>query len=495
MSRTLVGLRERLGNFPTGQGVWVLLGQGSLALSSLAVIPFLVRFLGPAAYGAYSLIASIIASLSFADMGMGAGSTRFGAAALAMGNIAGEAEAVWTAVAVNLVFLTLISTPLLLFSDPLLRWLLHVRDSSRSGLTSALMVAIAGVFAKSLATIFNTSQLIRKRLDINGLINMVGSIVASAAMIVAAVLWNASVAAVLLASTIVAVFVMITHFHASRRLAPALRRISVTKPMTRTLLAFGAPLTLSYAVTAVLTQADKWILVHYTSAATLGKYIVAFVVANVFSLGGTILSLSFFPEAARLKTQNRGPEMAVLFHKAMRWTAACALPLGAVLCCSARPFFRLWAGAAYETVALSVFPILVLGGVVNVIANVPYHLLLASARTRLIAVFHVSEIPMFLIAAVVLSARFGILGAALAYVGRVIVDATLMLRATVMDGIRAPLSGVRWPVGAAVVFIVPLYLTFTGSRAAFVAVTLAAALGVYGAVLARCGRGTVGVHD
>src|SRR5438132_1686279 len=105
--RTRLMLNENItGNIPKNTGlttrvvsgsVWNLAGQGATLLATLAATPFVIRLLGAESYGLLALINVLIAHLTFADMGMGWASTRFGSEAYARRDEEGEATVIWTA--------------------------------------------------------------------------------------------------------------------------------------------------------------------------------------------------------------------------------------------------------------------------------------------------------------------------------------------------------------------------------------------------------------
>src|SRR5882757_6872367 len=95
-----------------------LIGQGVTMLATLAATPFVIRLLGPPGYGVLALVHVLIGYLSFADMGMGTASTRFGSVAHAQGNDQGEATAIWSALALAAVPATTIALALALGARP-----------------------------------------------------------------------------------------------------------------------------------------------------------------------------------------------------------------------------------------------------------------------------------------------------------------------------------------------------------------------------------------
>src|SRR5881397_1462832 len=59
--------------------LWNLSGQAVALAATLIATPITIHFLGTEAYGVLALLNILIGYLSFADLGMGTASTRFGA--------------------------------------------------------------------------------------------------------------------------------------------------------------------------------------------------------------------------------------------------------------------------------------------------------------------------------------------------------------------------------------------------------------------------------
>ena len=95
----------------------------------------------------------------------------------------------------------------------------------------------------------------------------------------------------------------------------------------------------------------------------------------------------------------------------------------------AYPALTLWISAEFATQALPVVLVLCLGVWVNSLASVPYTLLHAKGNPRLTALFHLAELLLYLLALWLLSSRYGLVGAALAWVARVALDWLLLRRA------------------------------------------------------------------
>jgi O-antigen/teichoic acid export membrane protein len=139
------------------------------------------------------------------------------------------------------------------------------------------------------------------------------------------------------------------------------------------------------------------------------------------------------------------------------WVAPAAL----LLCVAAKPFLALWAGPEYSRQSALPFYILVCGILFNVMAIVPYTLLIASGRSDLVARIHMSELLPYVVVAFLSTYFFGAIGAALAYSLRLITDALLFFWFAKRSGFPlSPLPANRSSYTAAVaVLLLPVLLS------------------------------------
>ena len=92
----------------------------------------------------------------------------------------------------------------------------------------------------------------------------------------------------------------------------------------------------------------------------------------------------------------------------------------------AYPVLAVWLSAEFAQAALPVVLILCVGIWINSMALMPYTLLHAKGNPRLTAIFHLIELVLYFFAVWFLSSRFGLAGAALAWVARVALDLVLL---------------------------------------------------------------------
>ena len=100
-----------------------------------------------------------------------------------------------------------------------------------------------------------------------------------------------------------------------------------------------------------------------------------------------------------------------------------------VLFLFSREILTLFFGANFAGHGSAVMRWLLIGVLMNGLADIPYGLMQAANRPDLTAKFHVAEAPIYFLALFLLLPRFGVAGAALAWTLRVTIDAAVLFTA------------------------------------------------------------------
>jgi O-antigen/teichoic acid export membrane protein len=124
------------------------------------------------------------------------------------------------------------------------------------------------------------------------------------------------------------------------------------------------------------------------------------------------------------------------------------LPLALLVRMFSREVLTLWLGAQFASRSFLVLEWLAVGVLINSLAHVPSSMIQAIGRPEVNAKIHLLELPLYLALAWWMISHYGIVGAAIAWAGRVTVDAICFFAV----GYRVlPCSPFTWRnVGAAV---------------------------------------------
>jgi O-antigen/teichoic acid export membrane protein len=403
--------------------MWAVGGQVAMLGATFLASPFTIRLLGPARYGLWALLQSVMGYFSLADLGMASTSTRFAAQRHARCDREGEASVVLTALAITVALTSAAAIAASIAAPFLVSEVLHVRGALRSdGVLALRLVSVAAV-AYAIANIVNTPQQVRMHwrsltLATSGprvlqiavaplvLVATAGGLVAMAALLVAACI----AAAVL--NLVVAV-----------RLQPHLRRPHFASGVAGPLVKYGGPLAVSGLAEVPLLTAERFFLAHFHSTVAVAYYAVAAALGALLAVMPGALAQPLLPALTRLTSEGKIEEHRRLYHQILRGLFLLTTPTALVLAFLAGPFLGLWAGPAYEAHSVAPLYVIVAGLWFNTLAFLPFSQLLASGKTTTIAAVHIVEMLPYLLLAAILTANFGVIGAAAAWSIRVTVDA------------------------------------------------------------------------
>jgi O-antigen/teichoic acid export membrane protein len=428
-SQSLNGLRPNPGltSRVVRGSLWNLGGQGVTMVATLIATPFVIRLLGAPSYGVLALVHVLIGYLSFADMGMGTASTRFGSVAHARGDDQGEATAIWSALVLAAVPATTVALLLTLGARPFVEQVLRLPMFLHQSAVIAVRLAALGFLCRAIAGVLNTPAMVRLRMDLIVLITA-GTATGQILLVPVVLALGGGMTGAVVVVAGAALATALLHAVTGMQLLPPLRRPHISGDLLKPLARFGGALVVSTIAAAILANLEKLILPRYASVQALAFYSVAFTLAYMLTQLPVALLQSLIPAFSQLQVHPDQTALELLYRRALRGMMYWALPGAVFICAVARPFFTVWAGPEFGRE--STLPLyLLMGGVVcEILAYVPYALLITLGRTDLIARCQLSLVIPYLIGSALLIHQFGAAGAAVAWSLRAVASAFLFSR-------------------------------------------------------------------
>ncbi|RYH70064.1 MAG: flippase [Alcaligenaceae bacterium] len=195
--------------------------------------------------------------------------------------------------------------------------------------------------------------------------------------------------------------------------------------LARSLFSFGSWVTVSSVVSPMLVQADRFVIASIISVAAVSVYVLPYeVVVQSLILVGAVSSV-MFPGLSSLIREKPNHWQSYFRKWLFRVTAMMAL-VCAALALVLPVLLPLWIKEGLNTESIFVGQILCLGIFANAIGAMFYALLHAKGRADVTAKLHLIELPIFLFSLFFLTTRFGVVGAAWAWVGRMVFDSAAL---------------------------------------------------------------------
>jgi O-antigen/teichoic acid export membrane protein len=413
-----------------GAGAWSFGGRAVLLLANLVATPFLIRLLGPASYGLWTLLVLATTWASSADLGMGAASTKFGAGFYARGDLQGESSVVWTALGLIAVTTGCVATALALAAHWVLASLLHDQRGLVTVGTVALRIGCAIFVLRSVAGIVNTPQVVRLRwrqwTAVTTAVNLLGTVSPPLALAV----FGGGITTVAVVNLAASILMVAGNLLLAIRLQPALLHPRLDRTILQKLLAYGGALTVASLAVVPLATAERFFLAHNHSTTAVAYFAVALNVANTLQVLPEQLTAPFLPGLARLEAAGRLDELRALYRKGLSGLFLLVTPAAVLLAFIARPFLSLWAGPQYGAHSTAPFLVALPGVWFDCLALLPISYLLSAGRTKIIAYVKICLLAPYLVAAWMLTQQFGVMGAAFVWSAVCVLDSVLLFGAT-----------------------------------------------------------------
>jgi O-antigen/teichoic acid export membrane protein len=259
-----------------------------------------------------------------------------------------------------------------------------------------------------------------------------------------------------------------------------------TTEEVRAALRYGLPRAPAALLAQAIFWADLWVLAAFEQGTELDAYSAAARISQVLLLFLTSLNLVFSPFAADLHARGERGRLEELFKRSTRWALAATLPLLIVLFVAAddvlqafSPRFEIGEGA---------LRILLAGQAVNVATGGVAFILIMTGFTGVDLVDNAVGLGLLVGLAVVLTAAFGMEGAALASaVSIAALNLVRLLQVRRRVGIQPyerAYVGLALPAGAAALAALAVHAALSGSSWWLsLALTAASGLAVYAALL------------
>ncbi|MDY7094872.1 MAG: flippase [Acidobacteriota bacterium] len=206
-----------------------------------------------------------------------------------------------------------------------------------------------------------------------------------------------------------------------RELSIPLSRLRPQRDLALDLLKLGGWMTVSNLVAPLLLYLDRFLISGLLSLTAVTYYVTPFEVISRLSVLPNALMAVLFPAFTTALIQE--PRKARrLYRRSLLGMAALMAPLAAAVLLGARPGLTLWLGEDFAAASFRAAQLLAAGAFFHALAQPSFHLLQAAGRADLTAKLHLAETPVYVAYLFALTARFGIVGTAGAWLLRVLLS-------------------------------------------------------------------------
>jgi len=401
-----------------------LIGSAIPILLALVTVPAYLRLVGADRYGVLAIAWLLLGYFGLFDLGLGR-ATSFRIAALRNAPAQAAADTFWAALCVNVAMGAVGAGLLWIASDYFFANFFKVSEAIRPEILASVPLLAASVPIATITGVLTGAMQGREKFLETNVISTVSTILFQILPLGVAwfvgpnLVWllTAAVAARLAAAAIMGYQ---CHLEFTKGSPP--RLVLGEIPL---LLKYGGWVTLTSAFGPLLVVADRFAIGAVLSAAAVTIYTIPFQLAQRLSIVPGALSNAIFPRMSA----TAAPERDKMGERATTVLASAMTPVVVVAIFMMQPFMELWIGTELSSLSVPVGQILIIGYWFNAFAYIPFTSLQASGRPDLVTKVLMIQIPPYLALLYILMIKFGVIGCAIAFSARCLLDYALLTRA------------------------------------------------------------------
>jgi O-antigen/teichoic acid export membrane protein len=405
--------------------IWNLIGSGAPMIVAVFSMPVLIHGMGKDRFGVLALAWGLIGYAGLFDMGLGRALTQLVANKLGVGHEHDVPVLAWT----SLMLMLLLGVLGALFIAGISPWLVHhtlkipkelqsevLRGFYLLGFSVPMVISTAAL--RGLLEAYQRFGMINALRIPMGIFSYVGPLLVLP--------FSKSIFAVIAVLVVGRVIAWAAHLFLCLKVIPELRlSVRWERGVVGPLLRFGSWMTVSNIVSPLMVTLDRFVIGSLVSVAAVAYYTTPYeMVSKLWLIPSSLVGVMF---PAFSTTFARDPNRtASLYRRTMRFLLLSLFPLILIIVVLAEDGLKVWLGADFAQHSFRVLQWLAVGMFTNGLAAAPFAVLQGAGRPDLTAKLHMIELPGYLIALFWLTNVWGIEGAAMAWTGRVTLDALVL---------------------------------------------------------------------
>ena len=402
--------------------IWNIAGMGLPLLAGVLFVPFMLERLGNERFGVVTLIWALIGYFGLFDMGVGRALTVEISKLRAAGHDGGVGEALHAGLFITLATGAVGAAIMLSIAPYLSHDWLKVSPQWQSDTQTAFQIAALGIIPTTVASGVRGALEGAGRFAASNAIRLFLGLCMFALPAVSLTLHGNHLWCIALYLVGVRVAAALISLLCMRSQVGVRPNPSNVKSRIRPLLSYGVWVTVSGIVGPMMIYGDRFFVAVAVSADQLPFYAIPQEALQRLLIIPGALVAALLPRFA----SSNGSLLADTYKRNYRRVCLVMLLACAAAAVFAQPVLAWWLTPAFAERATPIVLILAVAIWFNSIAHLPHTVLHAHGRTKVTAMFHLSELGFYFVALYWLATHFGLVGAAIAWLARVLLDLVLL---------------------------------------------------------------------
>jgi len=402
-----------------------ILFQFFLALISICVIPILVNKVGDEKFSIILLSWTIIGYFNSFDLGIGRAVSHYVSKYLAINKKFEIYGLLWSALLISLLWGLTIIVGIVIFSRDMVNLIFKLSISSYDEVNNVLkLIAFGSVFVLMQSVLRSYLMSFQKFNYIN-LIQSFAALLQWLGSLITAYL-GFDVLVIVAITVIIRILTTFVFFISVKAVSRDIfKYIFVTRETLKKLIEFGIWVGISQMIGFILIYADRFFISSMISTRMSTYFVVpSEITTRILYLIPGSFALVLFPALTERATLDVN-QTHIFYNRLLKYLYVIMYPLSLTLFFGASEILNLWVGDDFVIYSASVLKILSIGLFINSIAQIPLTAIQSLGRPDITTKFQIIEFPIYIVLCILLIPKFGINGAAIAGLIRVLIESFL----------------------------------------------------------------------
>lgn len=405
--------------------VWNLSGQIIPILAAVFFIPFILKQLGAERFGILTLAWTTVGYFSLFDLGMGRAVTQLVSEKIAEKKENDAYRFVWNSFWA-LSVLGFAGGAVVWFLSPLLvERLLKISPTLQAESLIAFRVMAWGIPLVTMTNVLNGVLSAHQRFFLINLISIPQGILNFAGTLFV-LIFTQNLAWVVLVIVVTRFAGLIAYFYFCFADIPQLKKVQMADGNSlKLLLGIGGWMTVSNIIGPLMVTFDRYFIGMVISAVAVAYYVTPYeATTKILILAGALMKVLFPAFSASYRADPK--RLFRLYQSGIKYLFLIVLIPVFIAVVWASDILGLWLGKDFATHSFRVMQIIGIGVFLNTLAQVPFSFLQGMGRPDITAKIHLFECPLYVLILWLLLTKFGIVGGALAWTIRILLDSILL---------------------------------------------------------------------
>jgi O-antigen/teichoic acid export membrane protein len=398
-------------------------GQGVPLLIAIFAVPLIIQKTGLDRFGILTIIWLIIGYFGLFDFGLGRAVTQKIAHSLAVGEQSTIPGLLSSALYLTVALGVIAAVFLFWYSSALVSQVLRVPPELRHETASALrLMAFSLPAALSMTCLQGYLEAVQRFDLVNRTKATLGSFTVLTPLLILP--FSSSLIPIVAALVLGKIVAFAVFFFLCRRSLSTLRHTSIIPSLSTiaNLFKLGGWMTVSNIIGPLMVYLDRFLIGSMISLAAVAYYATPYeVVTKLWVIPFSVVGV-LFPAFAMGYGRHNNDYLTCLFDRWQRYLFLGLSPIAFIIITFAHEGLTIWLGNKFAANSTVTMQLLMFGVFINSLALIPYTLIQAVGRPDLTAKLHLLELPLYLALLLWLLKHYGIEGAAVAWVGRILID-------------------------------------------------------------------------